>query len=70
MIDVKEVFANWLLLVPDGDEPEASARRQIALIEQYASRHPDVQHLRRLLTVLAGDIDGCRPHFTHLRATM
>jgi hypothetical protein len=65
----EEVFVNWLLSVPDGHELEASARTQIALIDQHASRHPDVQYLRRLLTVVAGDVDVCRPLFTHLRAT-
>lgn len=51
----EEVFADWLLSVPHGADLEAAARKQIALIDQHMSFHPDVQCLRMLLVSVAGD---------------
>jgi hypothetical protein len=51
----EEVFADWLLSVPHGANLEAAARKQIALIDQRMSFHPDVQCLRMLLVSVAGD---------------
>jgi hypothetical protein len=55
------VFVAWLLSVARGANIEAAARQQIALIDQRALNHPDVQILRTLLAAVAGDRNWRRP---------
>ena len=57
----EKVFADWLRSVSRGTDLCAAAREQIAVIDRRASRHPDVQFLRALLTAAAGDYTWRKP---------
>ncbi|QPC93137.1 hypothetical protein [Mesorhizobium sp. INR15] len=57
----EEVFIDWLMSLPHGASIERAARRQIALIDQRVSLHPDVQCLRTLLVAVAGATHWQRP---------
>lgn len=59
----EEVFVDWLLSVPHGTSIEATARRQLAVIDRRAHLHPDVQVLRTLLAAVAGRSHWIRPMF-------
>lgn len=50
-----EVFADWLLSVPHGEDLAAAARRQVELIDDRGQSHPDVACLRMLLVAVAGE---------------
>jgi hypothetical protein len=52
----EQVFADWLLWVPQGADLSAAAREQIASIDRRGSLHPGAQYLRTLLVAVAG---GC-----------
>ena len=51
----EEVFIDWLMSVPHGADLEAAARSEINLIDGCIHPHPDVQRLRVLLAVVAGE---------------
>jgi hypothetical protein len=57
----QEVFLDWLMSVPHDEDMEVAARRQIALLDQWASLHPDVLTLRTLLAAIAGPGGWPRP---------
>lgn len=50
-----EVFADWLLSVPHGEDLAAAARRQVELIDARGQAHPDLDCLRLLLVAVAGE---------------
>jgi hypothetical protein len=49
-----EVFADWLLSVPPGEDLAVAARRQVEMIDARAASHPDLDCLRMLLVAVAG----------------
>ena len=58
----EEVFADWLMALPQGACIEAAARREIARIDGSNLFHPDLQCLRMLLVAVAGSTSGkCLP---------
>ena len=50
----EEVFADWLLSVPHGEDLAAAARRQVEMIDDRGPSHPDAACLRMLLVAVAG----------------